>query len=182
MKCKSGNTSEQGSDSKVNLSVPTTNGICPAGEKAGSAFISEGRIPVLSCEGPCIRGEIARLAANAVSKADGFARACHGEAFTVPHSAMAKWVRGAEKVVVIDGCFLKCHGRILQNIVGKKSLVAFDALSFYRKYTEFFEIDSVPEEERKATAREVADKILEQLNSRNREVPRPESGGNCGID
>ncbi len=165
MKCKSGNNSEQISDTKINLSIPTTNGICPAGEKAGSSFMSEERVPVFSCEGPCIRGEIARLAANLVSKADGFARACHGEAFTVPHSAMAKWVKSSEKVVVIDGCFLRCHGRVLQSILDEKFLVEFDALSFYRKYTEFFDIDSVPEEERKSTAQEVASIILSELKN-----------------
>ena len=183
MKCESSKNADVSSgDRRISLTIPTTNGICPAGEKAGSAFINDGRIPVLSCEGPCIRGEIARLAANTVAKADGFARACHGEAFTVPHSAMAKWVKSSEKVVVIDGCFLKCHGRILQSIVGEKSLVRFDALSFYRKYTEFFEIDSVPEEERKSTAREVADKILAELRSGNREMSCSESVGKCGVD
>ncbi len=174
MKCKSGDNIEEIGDSRINLSVPMTNGICPAGEKAVSVFINEVRIPVLSCEGPCIRGEIARLAANTVAKADGFARACHGEVFTVPNSAMAKWVKGSEKVLVIDGCFLKCHGRVLRTIVDEKSLVEFDALSFYRKYTELFEIDSVPEEERKSTAGEVADKILAALRIQNQ-------AGKCGI-
>ena len=175
-----GNANVVKGDRQINLTIQTTNGICPAGEKAGSIFIKEGRIPVLSCEGPCIRGEIARLAANIVSKADGFARACHGEAFTVPHSAMAKWVKNSEEVVVIDGCFLKCHGRVLRDIVGEKALVEFDALSFYKKYTEFFEIDSVPEKERKSISKKVADEILARLKSHRGEVPCSESAGKCG--
>jgi len=85
MKCQSGNNSEQISDTKINLSIPTTNGICPAGEKAGSSFMSEG--------------------------------------------------------------------------------IEIDALSFYRRYTEFFDIDSVPEEERKSTAQEVAASILSELKN-----------------
>ncbi len=162
-------------DQAITFNVPTTDGVCPAGERAALSFINEKRTPVFSCEGPCIRGEIARLAANTVSKADGFARACHGETFTVPHSAMAKWVKNSEKVVVIDGCFLRCHGRMLRSLVDEKSLVEFDALSFYRKYTEFFETDSVPEEERRLTARKVAEKILTKLGSQNREAPRSEA-------
>lgn len=142
------------------LRVTATNGICPAGEKAASVFAAQKRIPVLSCEGACIRGEIARLAANLVSGADGYARACHGETFTVPDSGMAKWVNTSSKVVVIDGCFLRCHGRILQNVIAQDALVEFDAFSFYKKYTEFFDIDAVPEAERKAAAGQVAAGVI----------------------
>ena len=35
-----------------------------------------------------------------------------------------------------------------------------DALSYYRKYTEHFDIDAVPEAERRETARLVADAVL----------------------
>jgi hypothetical protein len=73
------------------LTISAPKGICPAGEKAVSIFKNERRAPVFSCEGPCIRGEIARLAANAVSKAEGFARACHGEAFM---SLIRRWRNG----------------------------------------------------------------------------------------
>jgi hypothetical protein len=75
---------QKSGDNAIHLAFECANGICPAGEKAGSAFMKEGRVPVLSCEGSCLRGEIARLAANIISKTDGFARACHGEALTVP--------------------------------------------------------------------------------------------------
>lgn len=70
-------------------------------------------LPVLSCEGPCIRGEIARLASSLVAEeVPGLARACPPEAFFVPHSSMAAWIKTADKIVMIDGCFLKCHGRV----------------------------------------------------------------------
>ena len=36
----------------------TTDGICPVGETVGKRNIKESKIPVLSCEGACIRGEI----------------------------------------------------------------------------------------------------------------------------
>ncbi len=181
MGCGSSKNNEPDTGSEtLNFSINTTKGICPAGEKAGSTFMDEGKIPVLSCEGPCIRGEIARLAANAVSKAEGFARACHGETFTVPHSAMARWVRNSPRVIVIDGCFLKCHGRILESIVDAKSLVEFDAYSFYKKYADYFEIDSVPEEERKNTARQVADDVLRQL--KDEKCAKLKSSRACGCE
>jgi len=145
------------------IEVKKTDGHCPIGETVGKRNIEEERIPVLSCEGGCIRGEIARLAANMVSKEAGFARGCHGELVTVPDSAIAQWIRGAEKVILIDGCFLSCHGRILENLLGKDQLVQFDALKVYRKYTDVFDIDEVPEAERKEAARQVANVVLAEL-------------------
>jgi len=145
------------------VEIQKTDGCCPIGETVGKRNIEEGRIPVLSCEGGCIRGEIARLAANMVSKEAGFARGCHGELVTVPDSAIAQWIRGAEKVVLIDGCFLSCHSRILEGLLSKDQLVQFDALKVYRKYTDVFDIDEVPHAERKKAARKVADSVLVKL-------------------
>jgi hypothetical protein len=76
---------------------------------------------------------------------------------------MAAWVNGAEKVVMIDGCFLKCHGRILKKLVPEEKVIHIDALPLYKKYTDVFLMDDVPEEERKAAARQVADKIIARL-------------------
>lgn len=151
------------SEGRFAIDVQATANRCPIGETVGERNIAEGRIPVLSCEGGCIRGEIARVAANMVSKERDFARGCHGELLAVPDSAMAQWVRKAEKVVLIDGCFLRCHGRILEGLLGGGSLVQFDALSVYKKYTDVFDIDDVPEEERAAAARRVADFVLAEL-------------------
>lgn len=143
--------------------VRKTDGRCPIGETVGKRNIEEERIPVLSCEGGCIRGEIARLAANMVAKEAGFARGCHGELVTVPDSAIARWIRGAEKVVLIDGCFLGCHGRILEGLLKKGRLVQFDALKVYKKYTDVFDIDDVSYAEREKAARQVADSVLAAL-------------------
>jgi uncharacterized metal-binding protein len=119
---------------------------------------------VFACEGPCIRGEIARLAANIVAReVPGYARACHAETFFVPHSAMSRWVKGAERSVVIEGCFLKCHSRVLDNLVNPETVRTIDVLPLHRKYSDVFSMDDVSEEERKATAREVADRLIQML-------------------
>lgn len=146
-----------------NLGVTNTESKCPIGEKIGSQNLEQGKMPVLSCEGACIRGEIARLAAHLVAKEEPFRRGCHGELFGVPKSAMAEWVKKSGKVVLIDGCFLRCHGRILENLIEQDKLLQFDALSYYKKYTDRFDIDSVPEDERRETARKVADTVLAEL-------------------
>ena len=146
------------------VEVEGIKGRCPVGERYAKEQIANKTIPVLSCEGPCIRGEIARLAANLVAQeVEGFARTCHAEAFYVPHSTMAEWVKTADKLLMIDGCFLKCHGRVLKKLVPAEKVIHIDALPFYKKYTDVFLMEDVPEEERKAAARQVADKISAQL-------------------
>jgi uncharacterized metal-binding protein len=151
------------------LEVEGARGVCPAGEVYAKQTIAEKKIPIFSCEGPCIRGEIARLAANLLAhEVPSFARACHAETFLVPHSSMARWVKGAEKTVMIDGCFLTCHGRVLKKLIGEDKVVQIDALPLYKKYADIFLTDDVPEEERKAVARQVADKIIAMLKEDKR--------------
>ena len=146
------------------LDVQGVRGYCPAGEAYAKQQVAARTIPVLSCEGPCIRGEIARLAGNLITQdVPSLARACHAEAFFVPHSTMASWVKGADKVIMIDGCFLKCHGRVLKKLIPEEKVVHIDALSLYRKYTDVFLMDDVPEKERRVVARQVADKIIGTL-------------------
>lgn len=151
------------SSPSFSLKVREVSGVCPVGEKHGIQSRKEGKIPVLSCEGACIRGEIARQAANLVAREKGYARCCHAETFTVPYSAIAEWVRNSEKVVMIDGCFLRCHGRILSNMIDDRQLIGFDALSHYKKYTDIFDVDAVPAGERKKVARAVADWVIASL-------------------
>jgi len=151
----------------LTIEVEATKAVCPLGEVVGTQMIAEGQIPVISCEGGCFRGEIARVAAHLVSKEKPYSRGCHGEMFTAPRSAMADWARKANKVIVIDGCFMRCHGRIMKNIVGAENMIQFDALPMYNKdgqYSETMLVDEVPEVKRKELARQVADKILSVLN------------------
>lgn len=146
------------------VDVQGVKGACPAGEVYAKEQIEAKTLPVLSCEGPCIRGEIARLAANMVAQdVPGLARACHAETFFVPHSSMTRWVTSADKCIMIDGCFLECHGRVLKTLVEEDKVVHIDALPLYKKYNDIFLMDDVPEEERKATARAVADEIIPKL-------------------
>lgn len=158
------------------IEVADTHQLCPAGERYAAQQIRDKSIPVLCCEGPCIRGEIARQAANRVGKQAPFARACQGEAMTVPHSGMARWVAGADKVVVIDGCFLRCQARQMRSMLRPDQLIEIDALPLYKKYTDLFAIDDVPEPDRIAAAERVAERVLQQLASvsgADRSVPEP---------
>lgn len=149
---------------EFSVTVQGVKGHCPAGDRYALEQIEQRRIPVLACEGPCIRGEIARLAANLVAReAPGLARACHAEAFFVPHSAMSRWVREAQHSVMIDGCFLQCHGRVLRQLTSPEKVVHFDAFRLHRRYADVFSMDDVPEADRRAAARQVADAVLREL-------------------
>lgn len=147
------------------LKVSGVKGLCPAGEVYAKQNIEERKIPVVSCEGPCIRGEVARLAANIVGDEAPYARCCYAEALLVPHSSMAEWVKEAEKIIVIDGCFLSCMARVLENVIDKDKIIHIDANPLYHEYTDVMLYTDVPEETRKELARKVADKILEKLNA-----------------
>src|SRR5210317_458923 len=172
---------------KKTIQLNTTNAICPIGEITGKKNISESKIPVLSCEGACIRGEIARLAANIISRKEPYGRGCHGELMTVPESSISRWMKTAEKVVLIDGCFLRCHGRIVENIIDREKLIQFDALSHYNRYTDIFDYDDVPEMERKEVAQSVANWVIKSLNGNlsdhcaaSSETKNRMSSGSCG--
>lgn len=75
---------------------------------------------------------------------------------------------------MIDGCFLKCHGRVLNKLIGEDKVVEIDALLLYKKYTDIFLMDDVAEDERKAVARQVAAKIVAKLK---REAVVPAAAG-----
>lgn len=145
------------------LEVEGVKGLCPPGEAWAKQHMAEKHIPVLSCEGPCVRGDIARLAANKVAEEAPYARCCYQEALCVPHSAMARWLKTADQVVMIDGCFLTCAGRVLKKSIDEAHMIHFDILPMYNKYTSVFAMEDVPEAERALVAREVADQILARL-------------------
>ena len=71
-------------------------------------------------------------------------------------------------MVLIDGCFLSCHGRILENLLATDQLAQFDALAVYKKHTDVFDINEVPEDERVQAARRVADVVLTELAAEGR--------------
>jgi len=172
-----------GSKQNFSIEVEGIKAVCPLGEVVGNKMIAEERIPVISCEGGCFRGEIARVAAHMVAEEEPYSRGCHGEMFTAPRSAMAEWAKKAGKVVVIDGCFMHCHGRIMKNIVGSENTIQFDALPMYnrdKKYSEKMLVSEVPESERRNLARQVADEVLMRL--RNGTAHDFESQASCRFE
>jgi uncharacterized metal-binding protein len=149
------------------LQVDGVKGVCPAAEAWAEEQIHQKKMPVLACESACIRGDIARRVANLVAREEPFARACCAEVAFLPHSMMARWVKEADQVIMVNGCFLKCVGRVLNNLVDQEKIIHLDALQYYNNYTDVFYMDEVPEAERIDTARDVANQILLILRQRS---------------
>lgn len=146
------------------LQVDGVKGVCPAAEAWAEEQIQQKKIPVLACESACIRGDIARRVANFVASEKSFARACCAEVTFLPHGSMARWVKEADQVIIVNGCFLKCVGRALNHLVDQEKIIHIDALQYYNKYTDVFYMEDVPEAERIDTARDVANQILPILS------------------
>jgi uncharacterized metal-binding protein len=171
------------SKQKFTIEVEDMKTVCPLGEVVGKKMIDAGKIPVISCEGGCFRGEIARVAAHMVAREEPYSRGCHGEMFTAPRSAMAEWAQKTNKVVVIDGCFMHCHGRIMKNVVGHENMIQFDALPIYNndnKYSGIMLFDEIPKDEREKLARQVADKVLVNLREGVAGCPEQQPCYECG--
>ena len=76
---------------------------------------------------------------------------------------MARWVKEADRVVMIDGCFLICLGRILKNFIDEERIIHIDVLPLHQKFGDVFLYTDVPEDERKEVSQQVADKVLAKL-------------------
>jgi len=122
-------------------------------------------IVVMACEGACLRGELARLAANHLCDelAPGrTARLCLGGAFT-KDTGQRNLARRAPRVIAIEGCPTACASRMMKAVLPElqpeiqwiPKLTAFDG--------SLFAIKEMPEAERKAQAARAAQTILRSL-------------------
>ena len=71
---------------------------------------------VLSCEGVCLRGDVARRAANLIAHQlapDQAVRICHGGLLETS-GGMRELVKRADRVLMLDGCGLACGRRLLK--------------------------------------------------------------------
>ena len=76
-------------------------------------------VVVLSCEGGCLRGEVARRAANLLTfelAPEKTARLGLGGAFT-KDTGQRRLAREAKRVIAIEGCFIKCATRMMMAVV-----------------------------------------------------------------
>jgi hypothetical protein len=124
---------------------------------------------VVACEGACLKGEVARVAANILAyrlDREHFVRICLGDA-TTADSGMADLIGRAPEVIAIEGCPLQCATEILRtrfpdlqtSVVQASELYTFDR-------NKCFEVFDLPRSEidgyAEAVAAYVADMVPEE--------------------
>ena len=73
----------------------------------------------MCCEGACLRGEVARRASSLLCHRlapEKTVRLCLGGAFT-KDSGQRRLVKGASRVIAVEGCFLECATRTMEGVV-----------------------------------------------------------------
>ena len=99
------------------IQVKLTDARCDLGDSyAQKHMTTPPKAAVLSCEGMCLRGEIARRAANLIAfeiAPDRAVRVCHGGLLETG-GGMRDLVERADAILMLDGCGMACGARLLR--------------------------------------------------------------------
>ncbi len=122
-------------------------------------------VAVMSCEGACLRGEVARQAANILCHSlapEKTVRICLGGAFT-KDTGQRNLVRNATRLIALEGCFVNCSSRMMAGVIEdlKPEVVIADRL--YEFDRNLFGIEEMSTEQIHIHARTVAQKIADTL-------------------
>ncbi len=146
------------------IRLEKTNNVCPMCENYSKEHASK-PFAIMSCEGACLRGEVARRAANLICHSlapDKTVRICLGGAFT-KDTGQRNLVRKAPKVLAIEGCFINCSSRMMKGVISELEPEVIVADNLYDFDRSLFGIDQMSEDEISVHAQEVAEKIVERL-------------------
>lgn len=122
-------------------------------------------VAVMSCEGACLRGEVARQAANVLCHSlapEKTVRICLGGAFTKDTGQRAL-VGNAQRLIALEGCFVNCSSRMMNAAIDGITSEVIVADRLYDFDRRLFGIDEMPPEEIHAHAQAVAQKIADTL-------------------
>lgn len=146
------------------MQIEKTRNVCPMCEDFAAAQ-GEKDFAVLCCEGACLRGEIARRAANRLCHAlapEKTVRICLGGAFT-KDTGQRNLVKNAPRVIALEGCFINCASRMMKGALPDRTMELVIADRLYDFDRSLFGVDQMADEEISAHAETVARKVLEQL-------------------
>jgi uncharacterized metal-binding protein len=146
------------------VQIEKTGKVCPLCEDYAKRQASK-PVVVMSCEGGCLRGEVARRAANVLCfelAREKTARLCLGGAFTKDTGQRAL-ARNAGRFVAIEGCFLECATRMMKGVVPGLQPEVVIADRLYDFDRNLFGIDEMPESQLNAHAQEVAKAVAVRL-------------------
>jgi uncharacterized metal-binding protein len=122
-------------------------------------------IAVMSCEGACLRGEVARQAANMLCHAiipGKTVRICLGGAFT-KDTGQRSLVRNAKRLIALEGCPINCSSRMMKGVIEDLEPEVINADQMYEFDRKMFGIEEMPTAEIQIHARAVAQKIADTL-------------------
>lgn len=122
-------------------------------------------VAVICCEGACLRGEVARQAANILCHSlqkDKTVRICLGSAFT-KDTGQRDVVRNATRLIALEGCHVNCSSRMMNGVIEGLRLEIVNADRLYDFNRNLFGADEMSPEEIQAHARTVASKIAATL-------------------
>ena len=122
-------------------------------------------VAVMSCEGACLRGEVARRAANILCYAlasEKTVRVCLGSAFT-KDTGQRGLVRNAQRVIALEGCGINCSSRMMHGVIDGLDPDVIVADRLYDFDRRLFGIEEMPPEQIQAHAQTVARKIADTL-------------------
>jgi uncharacterized metal-binding protein len=155
---------QSGSREYEHISIEKTNNVCPMCEDYAKKQASKAYV-VMSCEGACLRGEVARRAANLICHqlaSDKTVRLCLGGAFT-KDTGQRSLVKNGKKVIALEGCFLECASRMMKGAVPGLEPEVIIADTLYDFDRSLFGIDELSERELRSHAEKVARKVVEGL-------------------
>lgn len=122
-------------------------------------------VAVVCCEGACLRGEVARRAANILCYSlapEKTVRICLGGAFT-KDGGQRDLVRKAGRLIALEGCFVDCASRMMNGVIDGLAPEVVIADRLYEFDRQLFGIEEMPAEEIQAHAATVAQKIVATL-------------------
>jgi uncharacterized metal-binding protein len=144
--------------------VEKTRNVCPMCEDYAKRQAAK-PVAVMCCEGACLRGEVARQAANILCHSlapDQTVRICLGGAFT-KDTGQRGLVRNATRVIALEGCFLNCSSRMMRGVISELEPKVIIADRLYDFDRSLFGIDKMPRAEIEGHAQAVAAKVADRL-------------------
>lgn len=146
------------------MTVRVLNQSCSAGDNYAKHHLTEEpKAALVSCEGACLKGEVARRAANLIAHElapDRATRICHGGAFLLNQGGMRKIVAVADQAIVVEGCPMACGSRIAKAAFPDRNFQVVVANSLYESDDTLFGTNEATDAYIRGKSLEVAEQIM----------------------
>lgn len=162
--CGAGSEKEAGNNSYEIVRLEKAKNSCRLCEDYAERQKSK-PVAVICCEGACLRGEVARQAANILCHEllqEKTVRICLGGAFT-KDTGQRNLVAKAQRLLALEGCPVDCASRMMAGVIPGLSPEVVNVSKLYDFDRSLFGIEEMPPEEIRAHARTVAEKIAAVL-------------------